>query len=74
MSQDHRNTHDEGTRLVAAPDQGATGDIQETHFFRNFFPTVELGWLNVPVNLHMPLRGPHVLAESDYVNIDLTKL
>lgn len=60
--------------LVATPDERPASDVEEAHVLRDLLPLVELCRLDIPINLHMPLRRSHVLPEGHNVDIDLAEL
>ena len=61
-------------RLVAAPYERAARYVKETHPLGNILPALEFRRLDVTVDLHVPLRWPHVLPESHNVHVDFPQL
>lgn len=57
--------------LITTSDEWSTRDIEETHVFSHLLPFIEFCWLDVAINLHMPLRWSHVLPKCHDVNVDL---
>jgi len=57
------------TYLVTTPDQRSTGNVEESHSLGNLLPFRELGGLDVSLDLHVLLRGSHVLSESHDIDV-----
>lgn len=60
--------------LVAAPNQRAASDVQESQAFRDFLPIIKLRRLNVAVDFHVSLRGTHILTKGHNVHVDFSQL
>ena len=60
------------TDLVATTNQRPACHIQEAHILSDLFPTIEFYRLHVTVNFHVLLRGAHVLAKCDDINVNFT--
>lgn len=61
-------------RLVATPDQRPARHIQEAQLQSPHPPHLEHRWRHVLLDLHVPLRRPHVLPEGDHVHPDRAQL
>jgi hypothetical protein len=60
--------------LVRAADERAARDVEEAHVLCALAPRVELCGLDVAVDLHVLLRGAHVLPERDDVDVGRAEL
>jgi hypothetical protein len=60
--------------LVAAPNQRAASDVQESQVFRYFLPMIEFRRLDVAVDFHVSLRWTHILTKCHHVHIDFSQL
>lgn len=60
--------------LVTTPYERSTGNIEEAHSLGDLFPPLKFTRFHISVDLHMPLRRPHILAKRDNIHLILSQL
>lgn len=66
--------HVELTGTVGGPDEGPRGRVEEAQLPGMLGPVVELARMDVLGDLHVPLGGPHVLAQRDALDASCAEI
>ena len=56
--------------LIATAHERSACHIHESHVLGNFFPSLELCWFDVAVDLHMSFGWSHILAKRNDIDVN----